>query len=109
MTRMGIFPVFGKRFFRVARKLIGSCQFAHFWPIVVVLAAIDTLKALSWREGHIVSGLMLMALRGIKWLKRQFRDSRQDFLGMADKSVELIFHTFVSPYLKKPLAQCKLI
>jgi hypothetical protein len=29
------FPPFGKRFFRRARKLIGSCHFEHFWRIVL--------------------------------------------------------------------------
>jgi len=47
MPRMGKFPVFGKRFFRIARKLIGSCQFGHFWRVVVVLAAISGRRSLS--------------------------------------------------------------
>jgi hypothetical protein len=43
------FPPFGKRFFRRARKLIGSCHFEHFWRIVTVLA--------SLRKGHSLSRL----------------------------------------------------
>jgi SRSO17 transposase len=31
--------MFGKRFFRRARKLVGSCHFAHFWRAVISLAA----------------------------------------------------------------------
>ena len=47
MPRMVKFPVFGKRFFRRARKLIGSCHFAHFWRVVVVLAAMHGRRSLS--------------------------------------------------------------
>jgi SRSO17 transposase len=47
MPRMGKFPVFGKRFFRRARKLIGSCQFAHFWRVVVALAAMNGRRSLG--------------------------------------------------------------
>jgi len=47
MPRMGKFPVFGKRFFRLARKLIGSCQFGHFWRIVVALAGMNGRRSLS--------------------------------------------------------------
>ena len=47
MPKMGKFPVFGKRFFRIARKLIGSCHFAHFWRVVVVLAAMHGRRSLS--------------------------------------------------------------
>ncbi len=43
MPRIGRFPPFGKRFFRRARKLIGSCHFAHFWRAVVALAAMQRL------------------------------------------------------------------
>lgn len=50
MPRMGKFPVFGKRFFRRARKLIGSCHFAHFWRVVVVLAAANGRRSLSRME-----------------------------------------------------------
>ena len=38
MIRMRKFPPFGKRFFRRARKLIGSCHFAHFWRVVIGIA-----------------------------------------------------------------------
>ncbi len=47
MPRMGRFPAFGKRFFRRARKLIGCCQFAHFWRVVVALAAMNGRRSLG--------------------------------------------------------------
>jgi SRSO17 transposase len=43
---MGRFPPFGKRFFRLARKLIGSCHFAHFWRVVMCLAAMNGRRSL---------------------------------------------------------------
>jgi hypothetical protein len=43
------FPPFGKRFFRRARKLIGSCHFEYSWRIVTVLA--------SLQKGHTLSKL----------------------------------------------------
>ena len=46
MPRIGRFPPFGKRFFRRVRKLIGSCHFAHFWRIVVALAAMQGRRSL---------------------------------------------------------------
>jgi SRSO17 transposase len=49
MPKMGKFPPFGKRFFRRARKLLGSCHFEHFWRIVTLLAAL--------KEGHSLSKL----------------------------------------------------
>ena len=47
MPRMGKFPPFGKRFFRRARKLIGSCQFEHLWRIVALLASLQEGRSLS--------------------------------------------------------------
>ena len=47
MPRMGKFPPFGKRFFRRARKLIGCCHFAHFWRVVITLAAMSGRRSLS--------------------------------------------------------------
>ena len=47
MPRIGKFPFFGKRFFRQARKLLGSCHFAHFWRLVVAIASIHGRHNLS--------------------------------------------------------------
>lgn len=47
MPRIGRFPPFGKRFFRLARKLIGNCHFQHFWRIVAVLAAMQGRRSLG--------------------------------------------------------------
>jgi SRSO17 transposase len=44
---MGKFPAFGKRFFRRARKLVGSCHFEHFWRLVIALAALQEGRSLS--------------------------------------------------------------
>jgi hypothetical protein len=41
MPKIGRYPPFCNRFFRRARKLIGSCHFAHFWRAVVALAAMQ--------------------------------------------------------------------
>jgi len=47
MPRIGRFPAFGKRFFRRVRKLIGCCHFAHFWRVVVALAAMNGRRNLK--------------------------------------------------------------
>ena len=47
MPRIGRFPPFGKRFFRRARKLIGSCHFSHFWRAVVAIAAMQGRRSMS--------------------------------------------------------------
>jgi SRSO17 transposase len=47
MPRIGKFPAFGKRFFRQARKIIGSCQFSHFWRLVTVIASMHGRRSLS--------------------------------------------------------------
>jgi SRSO17 transposase len=39
MPKIGRFPWFGKRFFRLARKILGCCHFSHFWRVVIALAA----------------------------------------------------------------------
>jgi hypothetical protein len=44
---MGKFPPFGKRFFRRARKLLGSCHMEHFWRIVILLASLQEGRSLS--------------------------------------------------------------
>jgi len=46
MPRIGRFPAFGKRFFRRARKLIGSCHFGHFWRAVLTLAAMHGRRSM---------------------------------------------------------------
>jgi len=47
MPRIGKFPFFGKRFFRQARKLVGSCHFGHFWRLVVAIASLHGRRSLS--------------------------------------------------------------
>lgn len=47
MPRMGKFPPFGKRFFRHARKIVGSCHFAHYWRVVIALAAMNGRRSLG--------------------------------------------------------------
>lgn len=47
MPRIGRFPPFGKRFFRRARKLIGSCHFSHFWRAVAAIAAMQGRRSLK--------------------------------------------------------------
>jgi SRSO17 transposase len=41
MPKIGRFPPFAKRFFRQVRKIIGCCHFAHFWRVVIALAAMN--------------------------------------------------------------------
>ncbi|MCA9071130.1 MAG: transposase [Planctomycetaceae bacterium] len=41
MPRIGKFPAFGKRFFRLAKKLVGHCHFQHLWRVVVALAGMQ--------------------------------------------------------------------
>lgn len=50
MPRIGRFPVFGKRFFRLARKIIGCCHFAHFWRVVTAIAAMHGTRSLRRME-----------------------------------------------------------
>lgn len=47
MPRIGRFPPFGKRFFRLARKLLGSCHFQHFWRVVMALASMRGRRSLK--------------------------------------------------------------
>ena len=47
MPRIGRFPPFGKRFFRRVRKLVGCCHFAHFWRLVLTLAAMNGRRNLK--------------------------------------------------------------
>ena len=47
MPKIHKFPFFGKRFFRQARKLVGSCHFGHFWRLVTVIASIHGRRSLS--------------------------------------------------------------
>ena len=41
MFKLCRYPFFGKSFFRRARKIVGTCQFAHLWRIVVALASLQ--------------------------------------------------------------------
>jgi hypothetical protein len=47
MPRIGKFPPFGKRFFRRARKLVGRCQFEHFWRAVMAIASLQGRRSLQ--------------------------------------------------------------
>ena len=47
MPRIGKFPFFGKRFFRQARKLVGSCHFGHLWRLVIAIASLHGRRSLS--------------------------------------------------------------
>lgn len=68
MPRMGKFPPFGKRFFRQARKLIGSCHFEHFWRIVAILASLEQGRSLTkfedatnaWRSRQAISNFLTL-------------------------------------------------
>ncbi len=50
MPRIGKFPPFGKRFFRRARKILGSCHFSHFWRAVMAIAAMQGKRSLKKLE-----------------------------------------------------------
>jgi SRSO17 transposase len=50
MPKIGRFPPFGKRFFKRARKLVGSCHFAHFWRAVTAIAAMQGRRSLKKLE-----------------------------------------------------------
>jgi SRSO17 transposase len=47
MPKITRFPPFGKRFFRLARKLIGSCHFQHFWRMVIAVAGMQGRRSLK--------------------------------------------------------------
>jgi SRSO17 transposase len=47
MPKITRYPFFCKRFFRLARKLLGSCQFQHLWRIVVALAGMHGRRSLK--------------------------------------------------------------
>jgi len=70
MFRMGKFPPFGKRFFRRARKILGSCQMEHFWRLVMLLA--------SLQEGHSLSKFQEATD------ERRSRQAISNFLTLAD-------------------------
>lgn len=50
MPKIGRFPPFGKRFFRLARKLVDSCHFAHFWRAVMALASMQGRRSMKKLE-----------------------------------------------------------
>jgi hypothetical protein len=41
------YPFFGKRFFRRARKLVGSCHFGHLWRLVIAIASMHGRRNLD--------------------------------------------------------------
>lgn len=87
MPRMGKFPAFGKRFFRLARKLLGSCHFEHFWRAVVTLA--------SLQKGHSLSKLQAAGK------ERRSRQAISNFLTLAEwNAPELLQQTAVEQLLK---------
>ena len=47
MPIIGRFPPFGKRFFRRARKVLGTAHFSHFWRAVAVLAGMHGRRSLD--------------------------------------------------------------
>jgi SRSO17 transposase len=47
MPKITRFPFFGKRFFRQARKIVGSCQFEHLWRMVIALASMQGRHTLT--------------------------------------------------------------
>jgi hypothetical protein len=47
MPKITTFPLFAKRFFRHARKLVGRCSFAHLWRVVIALASLQGRRSLS--------------------------------------------------------------
>lgn len=47
MPKISRFPFFGKRFFRQARKMLGSCAFQHLWRLVVAIAAMHGRRSLK--------------------------------------------------------------
>lgn len=47
MPKITRFPFFGKRFFRQARKMLGSCEFQHLWRLVVAIAAMHGRRSLQ--------------------------------------------------------------
>ena len=51
MPRIGRYPPFGKRFFRLARKFTGSCHFQHFWRVVLALAGMQGRHSLNRMQG----------------------------------------------------------
>jgi SRSO17 transposase len=51
MPKITRYPFFCKRFFRLARKLLGSCHFQHLWRIVVAIAGMHGRRSLKRIEG----------------------------------------------------------
>ncbi len=51
MPKITRYPFFGKRFFRQARKLLGSCQFQHLWRILIAIAGMHGRRSLKRIEG----------------------------------------------------------
>lgn len=47
MPKITRFPFFGKRYFRQARKMLGTCEFQHFWRLVTALAGMHGRRSLK--------------------------------------------------------------
>lgn len=47
MPKITRFPFFGKRFFRQARKMVGSPQFEHLWRLVIAIAGMHGRRSLQ--------------------------------------------------------------
>lgn len=47
MPKITRFPFFGKQFFRMARKLLGCCEFQHLWRMVTAIAAMHGRRSLK--------------------------------------------------------------
>ena len=56
MPRIGKCPFFGKRFFRQARKLVGSCHFGHFWRLVIAIASLHGRRSRSRLQDAVQEG-----------------------------------------------------
>jgi len=119
MPRIGRFPPFGKRFFRRARKLVGSCHFAHFWRAVVSLAAMQGRRSMRkleascrnhhtrqsigfflskahWNAPELLAETALDTLKGLGWkagdpLHAVFDDTQKRKRGKLMEGVSKIF------------------
>ena len=119
MPKIGRFPPFGKRFFRRARKLIGSCHFAHFWRAVATLAAMQGRRSMRklevccrnhhsrqsigfflskahWDAPRLLSETALDTLQGLGWrpgdaLHVVFDDTQKQKRGKLMEAVSKIF------------------
>lgn len=119
MPRIGRFPAFGKRFFRRARKLVGSCHFAHLWRAVMALASMHGRRSMKkieaacrnhhsrqsigfflskahWDAPQLLSETALDTLKGLGWkpgdpLHVVFDDTQKRKRGKLMAAVSKIF------------------